>query len=169
MRYPRIILFSVLLIGVLAGVRHETHAPAPDRAWISSVLSYDAALCNKECEDCDDDWEHVVTDALPGDGEYSSPSHSCHDRHIGCDGGIHQCRRQALTKGDRDTLIRLVQTMPADELVAVDAAEPNILVNWERQAVQILGCGGTVVASLAWTPSQASGFDALAADALTQP
>lgn len=172
MRFTRMIMFSVVLIGVSAGVRHETHVSAPDRAWISSVLSYDAAICNKECAQCGQpgDWLHVVTDALPGEGEYSSPWHKCHDRHVGCFGAVHHCARDALAKGDRDTLIRLIQTMPADELLAVDATEPNILVNWKRQAVQILGCGGTVVASLAWTPTQASGLEALvAATSTTQP
>lgn len=171
MRYRGMILFPVLLAGVSAGVRHETHGSVPDRAWISSVLSYDAVLCNKKCEQCGEPggWDHEVTNAPSGEGKHSSPSHGCHARHIGCSGGTHKCARQALAKGDRDTLIRLIQTMSADELVAVDATEPNILVNWKRQAVQILGCGDTVVASLAWTPTQASEFDALDADWSTEP
>ena len=168
MRFTRMIMFSVVLIGVLAGVRHETNVSAADRAWISSVLSYDAAICNKECTRCEPPrtLEHEVTEP-PGGSGHSGPVHECHDRHSNCTGGIHKCARDGLAKDDRDTLIRLIQTMPADELLAVDAAEPNILVNWKRQAVQILGCGGMVVASLAWTPSHALGLEALVATTST--
>ncbi len=164
-------MFLVVLVGVLAGVRHETHVSAPDRAWISSVLSYDAALCIYNCVQCGPTvWHHEVTPAFPAEGEYSSPQHECEDTHVGCDGGTHKCVGHPLAKGDRDTLMRLIQAMPANELVSVDATEPNILINWKRQAVQILGCGGAVAASLAWTPTQASGFDALvAAGSATQP
>ena len=66
-----------------------------------------------------------------------------------------------MARSDRDTLIRMIGTMPADELLAIGAAEPNLLINWKRQAVQILGCGGSIVASLGWTRTQSAGFDAL--------
>lgn len=69
-----------------------------------------------------------------------------------------------MARSDRDTLIRMIEKMPADELLAIDAAEPNLLINWERHAVQILGCGGTVVAALGWTRTQSVGFDALVFD-----
>ena len=66
-----------------------------------------------------------------------------------------------MATSDRDTLIRMIGEMPAEELLAVDAAETNLLINWKRKAVQILGCGGSVVASLGWTRTQSVGFDAL--------
>ncbi len=163
MRYSKIVLSPVFLIAALAGVGEHGSDPNvtnPTRAWIASVLSYDTSRCIKACNECPPPgWEHEITLA-PGGGDHSGRTHPCEDFHSGCNSKYHECGVK-MARSDRDTLIRLIRMMPADELVAIDTAEPNLLVNWKRRAVQILGCSGTVVASLGWTPTQSVGFDAL--------
>ena len=142
---------------------HDASTTVSTRDWIASVLSYDGSACSASCVACPPPgWDHRAEFA-PG-AEFSGPTHECKDTHPGCDDPYHECGL-AMTRNERDILIRLVISMPATELMAIDVEEPNFQINWKRKAIQILGCGGTVVASLGWTPDQRSEFDTLTGEA----
>ena len=53
-----------------------------------------------------------------------------------------------------DGILELIPEIPGQQLLAMDEAEPNLLLNMERQAIQVLGCEGLVMASVEMTPGQ---------------
>ena len=53
-----------------------------------------------------------------------------------------------------DRILEIIPEVPGQQLLAMDEAEPNLLLNLERQAIQVLGCEGLVVASVEMTPGQ---------------
>lgn len=52
------------------------------------------------------------------------------------------------------TVAGLIPELTFDALITMHHDEPNLLLNVERSAVQVLGCHGLVVASVELTPFQ---------------
>ena len=152
----------VALLFTFAGAAETTSPEAAAR--ISSFLSYDASDCNTNCE--------IAICRLLGtpghanalmdpdeDGNDKGEIHSC-AYPKSCD--AHTCGGPppggGLASLDLTTVAGLIPELSSDELTAMHAEEPNLLLNLERNAVQVLGCQGLVLASVELTPSQVAQF-----------
>lgn len=75
---------------------------------------------------------------------------------------IHDCNPNfTLAPGELNVVVDMLATLPAKEIAALHEAEPNLTLNRGRSAVQVLGCQGTVLASVALGPSRVRALEAL--------
>ena len=89
---------------------------------------------------------------LSAENEHTGEVHGCATPDT-C--ASHKCAEQTtLAPDELNTVVELIPDLSLRALVALHDAEPNLLLNVERQAVQVLGCQGLVLASVELTPWQ---------------
>jgi hypothetical protein len=81
---------------------------------------------------------------------------------MGCE--YHHCQVSfaPLSPEDLDRLLDLVPALRANDLFALHEKEKALSLNYDRQAVQVLGCDDLVVASVPFTPDQIRGLRSVA-------
>ncbi len=61
----------------------------------------------------------------------------------------HSCDpRLTLAPGELDIVVDLLSELPVEQIAALHETEPNVVFNRNRFSVQVLGCQGTVLASV---------------------
>lgn len=160
---------TILAIGALsvlfgwAGLRNTTDSASRPTRAISALLDYDGSLCATNCEYGDCRW-------------MSRDSHKNELHPLGNDDGFrhsecwatggcalwHSCDPQfTLAPSELDIVVDLLAELPAEQIVSLHETAPNVVVNVSRSAVQVLGCEGAVLASIALTADQERELSAL--------
>ncbi|MDE2876050.1 MAG: hypothetical protein OXU69_06445 [Gemmatimonadota bacterium] len=131
-------------------------------AMISALLDYDTGDCTMKCmpEACDDG--HALWKGSQNEDNYGTGTHKCYER-ARCGKYVHpRCSPGGSGLSDLETVLELVSEMPVREVIAMHETEPNLFFHSTRQAVQVLGCGGLVVAMIELTASQKADLEAIA-------
>lgn len=147
--------FAVLIAtSVVLVVFTGAGAPTPDVATVvSALLDYDGSACNTTCTICTENpRRHMNTnDATPFAQHVGWTHELCQP--TGC--AFHNCViGVTLAPEELDDVVRLLPSIPAVDLVAMDDSQPNLVLDMNRGAVQVLGCQGLALASVELTPVQ---------------
>lgn len=149
------LIFFVPLAAGSGASESPKNTPAAIR--LSELLDFDTSACDGNCElsGCSQGQHQNFLRIGEGNdaGEYHNQclAGSCrgeppnHDACFAAGG---------LTPEELEEMIDLIPQLSVGELVAMDTREANLLVNHRRQAAQILGCAGMVLASVELTPRQ---------------
>ena len=132
---------------------------------VAQLLDYDATPCNTNCEmgGC---YEAEHSNELRGPtGNDGGTDHDCQLGTCDIVGGEHDhsCDRMAelVPPEALHELLELIPQIPTRLLMAMDREDPNLFVNRNRKAVQVLGCQGLVLASIDLTTAQVGVLDSL--------
>ena len=148
----------IVFVPLAAGLgTSEPPRNAPAAIRLSELLDFDTSSCDGNCElsACSQGQHQNLLRIGEGNdtGEYHSQCQSG-----SCRGAPHhhdECfAAGGLTPAELEEMIDLIPQLSVGELVAMDTREANLLVNHRRQAAQILGCAGMVLASVDLTPLQ---------------
>lgn len=155
------LLFTAMVAALIGWTDHRKTIGSESEAArvISAVLDYDGSFCALNCE-------------FSPCTQYGQGFHTNRFHMEGNDGGIHHmscwsggCRmwhscnpRLTLAPNDLDIVVDLLSELSAEEIVAIHDAEPNVTFNDRRLAVQVLGCQGTVLASVPLATHQHRAF-----------
>jgi hypothetical protein len=151
-----IAIAATLSVAFLAGASHYR---APDVATTLSTLR-ELMHCEYACEvtPCGGTGHQLKWGELGNADQYrGGHEHPCFEA-LDCS-PYHDCPPHgntdlALAIQAVDRILELIPEIPGQQLLAMDETEPNLLLNMERQAIQVLGCEGLVVASVEITPDQ---------------
>ena len=153
------LLYALIFFVPLAAGSGASEPPknTPAAIRLSELLDFDTSACDGNCElsGCSQGQHQNFLRIGEGNdtGEYHSQCQagSCRGEphnHDGC------FAAGGLTPEELEEMIDLIPQLSVGELVAMDTRETNLLVNHRRQAAQVLGCAGMVLASVELTPSQ---------------
>ena len=120
----------------------------------SATLVANGAACDIDCSYfCISSTDHRTwTD---DHGDFFGARHGCIDTMLGC--GYHDC--QPFAHGDLDRLEELLPRLdPTDLVTLTSTAHSRLLINHERRALQVVGCGDAIVLSLPASEQQAGLF-----------
>lgn len=153
---PSIAIAATLSVAFLTGASHYR---TPDVATTLSTL-LEVMHCEYACEvsPCGYTGHKLAWTPLGNADQFlGMGEHDCYEG-ISCS-PVHDCPDHgktdlALTVQAMDRILEIIPEIPGQQLLAMDEAEPNLLLNVERQAIQVLGCEGLVVASVEMTPGQ---------------
>lgn len=164
MMRPKLALLAVAVAVLVGWTGYRAAIASESRATraISALLDYDASLCSLNCEfsPCSSLGEGFHTNRYHREGNDGGIWHmSCWS------GGCrmwHSCDpRLTLASSELNVVVDLLPELPAEDLVALHETEPNVTFNRDRLAVQVLGCQGTVLASVPLTSDQHRSLTAL--------
>lgn len=127
----------------------EERSLVPHILEVQQVLR-DLALtpCDRECttDGCLASTDHR---SKQGGTSHGGSYHGCLGTEMGCD--YHGCGI-SLNPGYLERLVDLVASLPRSELLEMVELEPNLALNAERGALQVVGCDQTIVATMPFPP-----------------
>ena len=157
-----------LMMTISLGVAGFAGIDVPDgrsvATRVAQLLDYDATPCNTNCElgGCFEA-EHSNELRGPTGNDGGTDHGNCQLGTCDIVGGEHDhsCDRMAelVPPEALHELLELIPQIPTRHLVAMDRDDPNLFVNRNRKAVQVLGCEGLVLASIDLTTAQAGVLD----------
>lgn len=147
-------LAILVATGFVLAVFTGANSPAPNvPAVVSALLDYDGSACNTTCTICTENpMRHKNTNDLTPLAEHVGWTHEqCQS--TGC--AFHNCViGVTLAPEELEDVLQLLPSVPAVDLLAMDDAQPNLVLDMNRGAVQVLGCQGLALASVELTPAQ---------------
>ena len=135
---------------------------------VAALLDYEAATeCefNCETEKCESGHKLIESQYGNDDDFEDMGAHSECYAYVRC--VIHTCgvgEQTSLALTDLEAVRELLPTIPIERILALQSAESNLILHRERQTVQILGCGGLVLANVELTGNQKSTLEELSLD-----
>lgn len=154
-------ILALVVVSVLVGwigFGHTSESVPRAARAISALLDYDGSLCMTNCElsNCEFGDHKNIVHGLGNDGGL------VHDTCWWGSCRLHDCNPNfTLAPSDLDAVVDLLSSLDAKQIMALHEVEPNLAVNPLRSAVQIFGCQGAVLASVALAPEQARQLEAL--------
>lgn len=144
-------LATGLFLATAGFIRLRPSKPQPAMI-VSALLDYDGSACNTNCELGVCELKAHINYAHSG-GNDTGRQHPCWDGSSSC--FEHACNPHlTLAPSELALATKLLPRISLQKLLAMHETEPNLNVSRQRSAIFVLGCQGSVLASVGFTDAQ---------------